>query len=151
MACTHTRELLTRANSHRLGLEEPVPYINTGVILMELAGLRQTIDLAAVRQYALEHFDALLLPDQDILTALYGSRVKLIDSQLYNLSDRILAFYNASPLHPHHSLEWVRQNTVIIHYCGRNKPWKPGYVGILDVFYRELKEQQARLHPADHR
>ena len=87
----------------------------------------------------------------DILTALYGSRVKLIDSQLYNLSDRILAFYNASPLHPHHSLEWVRQNTVIIHYCGRNKPWKPGYVGILDVFYRELKEQQARLHPADHR
>lgn len=27
--------LLTRANSHRLGLEEPVPYINTGVILME--------------------------------------------------------------------------------------------------------------------
>ena len=44
----------------------------------------------------------------------------------------------------------MRQNTVIIHYCGRNKPWKPGYVGILDVFYRELKEQQARLHPADH-
>ena len=38
MACTHTRELLTRANSHRLGLEEPVPYINTGVILMELNG-----------------------------------------------------------------------------------------------------------------
>ena len=62
MACTHTRELLTRANSHRLGLEEPVPYINTGVILMELNGLRQTIDLSAVRQYALEHFDALLLP-----------------------------------------------------------------------------------------
>ena len=118
---------------------------------MELNGLRQTIDLSAVRQYALEHFDALLLPDQDILTALYGSRVKVIDSQLYNLSDRILAFYNANPLHPHHSLEWVRQNTVIIHYCGRNKPWKPGYVGILDVFYRELKEQQTHLHPEKNR
>ena len=151
MACTHTRELLTRANSHRLGLEKPVPYINTGVILMELNGLRQTIDLSAVRQYALEHFDALLLPDQDILTALYGSRVKLLDSQRYNLSDRILAFYNANPLHPHHSLEWVRQNTVIIHYCGRNKPWKPGYVGILDVFFRELKEQQTHLHPEKNR
>lgn len=149
MACTHTREFLTRANSHRLGLEEPVPYINTGVILMELNGLRQTIDLSAVRQYALEHFDALLLPDQDILTALYGSRVKLLDSQRYNLSDRILAFYNANPLHPRHSLEWVRQNTIIIHYCGRNKPWKPGYVGILDVFYRELKEQQTHLHPEE--
>ena len=74
-----------------------------------------------------------------------------LDSQRYNLSDRILAFYNANPLHPHHSLEWVRQNTVIIHYCGRNKPWKPGYVGILDVFYRELKEQQTHLHPEKNR
>ena len=91
-------------------------------------------------------FDALLLPDQDILTALYGSRVKVIDSQLYNLSDRILAFYNANPAHPRHSLDWVRQHTVIIHYCGRNKPWKPGYVGVLDVFYRELKEYR-RQHP----
>ena len=26
MACTHTRELLTRANSHRLGLEKPDVY-----------------------------------------------------------------------------------------------------------------------------
>ncbi len=147
MACTHTRELLTRANSRRLGLEKPVPYINTGVIMMELDGLRREIDLGAIRQYATEHFDALLLPDQDILTALYGSRVKVIDSQLYNLSDRILAFYNANPAHPRHSLDWVRQHTVIIHYCGRNKPWKPGYVGVLDVFYRELKEYQ-RQHPA---
>lgn len=120
---------------------------NTGVIMMELDGLRREIDLGAIRQYAAEHFDALLLPDQDILTALYGSRVKVIDSQLYNLSDRILAFYNANPAHPRHSLDWVRQHTVIIHYCGRNKPWKPGYVGVLDVFYRELKEYQ-RQHPA---
>lgn len=151
MACTHTRELLTRANSHRLGLEKPVPYINTGVMMMELNGLRQELDLGAIRQYAAEHFNALLLPDQDILTALYGSRVKVIDSQLYNLSDRILAVYNANPAHPHHNLHWVRQHTVIIHYCGRNKPWKPGYVGILDVFYRELKEQQKMMSPTEKR
>ncbi len=151
MACTHTRELLTRANSHRLGLEKPVPYINTGVMMMELNGLRQELDLGAIRQYAAEHFNALLLPDQDILTALYGSRVKVIDSQLYNLSDRILAVYNTNPAHPHHNLHWVRQHTVIIHYCGRNKPWKPGYVGILDVFYRELKEQQKMMSPTEKR
>lgn len=37
-------------------------------------------------------------------------------------------------------LPWVRENTVVIHYYGRLKPWKKRYPGILDVFYRELKE-----------
>ena len=32
-------------------------------------------------------------------------------------------------------------HTVIIHYCGRLKPWKPHYVGVLDVFYHELMEE----------
>ena len=57
MACTHTRELLTRANSHRLGLEEPVPYINTGVILMELNGLRREIDLGELIRHGRERGD----------------------------------------------------------------------------------------------
>ena len=98
MACTHTRKLLTHANQRRLGIEEEVPYINTGVILMELCELRRELDLEAIRQYALQNKAALLLPDQDILTALYGTRVKLLDSLVYNLSDRILALHNANPL-----------------------------------------------------
>ena len=140
MACTHTRKLLTHANQRRLGIEEEVPYINTGVILMELCGLRRELDLEAIRQYALQNKAALLLPDQDILTALYGTRVKLLDSLVYNLSDRILALHNANPLQERLDLDWVRRNTVVIHYCGRNKPWKPGYCGTLGIFYRELKD-----------
>ena len=118
---------------------------------MNLALLRREQREADVYAFIESHKNALLLPDQDILTALYGSRVKMIDSQLYNLSDRILAVYNANPAHPHHNLHWVRQHTVIIHYCGRNKPWKSGYVGILDVFYRELKEQQKMMSPTEKR
>lgn len=38
-------------------------------------------------------------------------------------------------------LDWVRAHTVIIHYCGRLKPWKPHYVGVLDVFYHELMDE----------
>ena len=38
-------------------------------------------------------------------------------------------------------LDWVRAHTVIIPYCGRLKPWKPHYVGVLDVFYHELMEE----------
>lgn len=79
-----------------------------------------------------------ILPDQDIITALYGEKVKLVDTMRYNLSDRILTFYNANPKNEKVDLEWVKSNAVVIHYCGKNKPWKDGYVGILDVFYKEL-------------
>jgi lipopolysaccharide biosynthesis glycosyltransferase len=35
------------------------------------------------------------------------------------------------------TLDWVRKHSVIIHYCGRNKPWKENYMGVLNVFYNE--------------
>jgi len=68
---------------------------------------------------------------------LYGDRVKIVDTLRYNLSDRTLSFYNADPLKENLDLEWVRKNAVVIHYFGKNKPWKPHYKGILDVFYHE--------------
>ena len=44
-------------------------------------------------------------------------------------------------------LEWVRENCIIIHFCGRNEPWKETiWDGQLDVFYHEnvtcMKKQE---------
>ena len=48
-------------------------------------------------------------------------------------------------------LEWVRRNTVVVHYYGRNKPWKENYLGVLGVFYqhfsRQLTEMVQKLPP----
>lgn len=85
-----------------------------------------------------------MLPDQDILTALYGDRVKLLDTMIYNLSDRTLNLYNADPTNEKRDLAWVRENSVVIHYFGRNKPWKENYRGILDIFYYENKQAVIR-------
>ena len=136
-ACTHTRAFLEKFNQLRLNIDKDVPYINTGIMMLNLPLLRTQLDLAAIREYGLEHQRQLVLPDQDILTALYGDRVKIVDTLRYNLSDRTLSFYNADPLKENLDLEWVRKNAVVIHYFGKNKPWKPHYKGILDVFYHE--------------
>lgn len=141
MACTHTRKLLEKLNAARLGMDEAAPYINTGVLLYNLPALRADLDMERVRAFADEKQDVFLLPDQDILTALYGDRVHLLDSMVYNLSDRILALHNAQLRNAPVDLDWVRAHTVIIHYCGRLKPWKPHYVGVLDVFYHELMDE----------
>lgn len=136
--CTHTREFLTRLNQARLQSEKAVAYINTGVLLMDLNALREVIRLEDISAYVREHEKALILPDQDILTALYGDRIKLVDSLRWNLSDRVLAFYNGAHPKEKRDVNWVRENTSIVHYCGRNKPWNESYTGTLGVFYREL-------------
>lgn len=138
IACTHTREFLTRFNQARLGVKKDVPYINTGVMMLNLPKLRGGLRISDIREYANERMHTFILLDQDIITALYGEQVKLADTMQYNLSDRVLALYNADPKNEKVDLDWVRANAVIIHYCGKNKPWKDGYIGILGDFYKEL-------------
>ena len=36
-------------------------------------------------------------------------------------------------------LNWVEKNNFIIHYLGKNKPWKDNYKGILEDYYKRYK------------
>lgn len=108
-------------------------------MVLNLAALRENLTMDMLRRTALEKIDTFWLPDQDLLTVMHGDKILLADAQKYNLSDRILNIYNANPENPRHDLTWVWENTVIIHYCGKNRPWKPHYVGSLGVFYEEIK------------
>lgn len=142
VACTHTREFLTKLNQARLKSEKAVSYVNTGVLLLNLPLLRGKTSMAEIQEYTNQRRYVLILPDQDILTALYGDKVKLVDTMRYNLSDRILMFYNAEHPKEKRDVDWVRENTAIVHYCGKNKPWNDDYTGTLGVFYRELMEKE---------
>ena len=138
LACTHVQEFLSKVNRIRLSISQPVPYINTGVMLMNLEALREIQNIKEVLEYVNKKKEVLLLPDQDIITALYGEQIKLLPSEIYNLSDRILAFHNANVRNTKIDVDWVRENTVILHYCGRRKPWHKNYTGTLGVFYTEM-------------
>lgn len=141
IACSHTKEFLTNFNRVRLGIKNDSPYINTGVMLMNLELLRKVQTVCEVIDYVNERGKFFILPDQDIITAVYGEKIKLIDTLKYNLSDRIINFNNLNPMSDDIiDLDWVIKNTVIIHYFGNNKPWKENYKGILDVFYNEISQ-----------
>lgn len=144
-ACTHVKEFLSRINQLRLGTDERCPYLNSGVLLMNLQALRREQSVEEITAYVERYGSRLTLPDQDILSALYGNRTILLDTMVYNLSDRVLGLYNMNPrIRQPRDLDWVRANSVIIHYCGRNKPWRENYLGILDVFYREVVENDRK-------
>ena len=138
VACTHTREILTKLNRMRLKSPRAVHYINSGVLLMNLPLLRLVLDLKQMARFVRERKLPLFLPDQDILTGLYGDRVKVVCAMRYNLSDRLLNQYNAEKGRRERDIDWVRKHTVIVHYCGRNKPWRGDYRGVLGVLYREM-------------
>lgn len=140
-ACTHVGKVMKKINQVRLGIKEDSNYYNSGILLMNLEKLRKEQDTEEVLQYAVEKRQSLMLPDQDVITALYGNQIKSIDTLKYNINDRILLMHNAKVENEKIDVDWVRKNSVIIHYFGRNKPWNKNYIGKLDIFYKELKQE----------
>jgi len=136
-AASHTGPVLRKLNEVRLDMEEESPYINSGVMLMNLALLRKEQRFEDVFEFIEKKKSFLILPDQDIISSLYGSRIYALDTFRYNMTE---VLYQQHALFERElDLDWVRENSVIIHYCGRNKPWKDSYIGKLDVFYRETE------------
>lgn len=136
--------LIHKVNELRLDMDENDPYINSGVMLMNLERLRREQDYAEVFHFIEKRKDVLMLPDQDIISSLYGSKIYALDAFRYNMTERLYLAH--SPFEKDLNLEWVRRHSVVIHYCGRNKPWKESYIGHLGVFY---KEAVARMHAQD--
>lgn len=134
-AASHIGILLQKMNTLRLDMEEDSPYINSGVMLMNLALLRREQNAEEIFQFIEKRKNLLMLPDQDIISALYGSRIYALDAFRYNMTERL--YRQHAPFDRELNLDWVRQHSVIIHYCGRNKPWKEKYSGQLDIFYKE--------------
>lgn len=138
-AATHIRAALHRFNELRIDMGADSPYINSGVILMNLSLLREEQNFKEVFDFIEAHKGRLFLPDQDIISGLYGHRIIELDRFKYNMTERL---FEMSIAEGHGiTLEDVRENAVIIHYIGRNKPWKSGYIGKLGVFYDETVQR----------
>ena len=142
-AASHLKEtgVITKINELRLSMHAGTGYYNSGVMLMDLEQLRRELSEKEIFEYIEEHKSGLILPDQDILNGIYSHRIKSIDPYRYNISDRILTLHNLKSISLSNKifLDWVEENAVIIHYCGRNKPWKDNYIGELNFFYNEYE------------
>ena len=131
-------------NQARLGTDNK--YFNSGVLLIDLDAGRREIDPGELFQYAYKHRRELLLPDQDLLNALYGSKTLELDDTLWNYDAR---YYNTYLLRSGGlcDLDWVMTHTAVLHFCGKSKPWQPGYrhrFGVLYKHYVQLTQRAVR-------
>ena len=134
IATTHIKKVLHKFNEIRLGIEKDKPYINTGVLLMNLKELRKIEIEKEEIEFINKNKRKLMLPDQDIISTIYGNKIKLVDDLKYNLGDRNLNYYNLNNPKNKIGMKWICKNTVIIHYYGRNKPWIVDIEESLDNF-----------------
>ena len=102
-----------------LGMPSDVDYINSGVLLINLTEARKRLDDKVIRDFVREHKDAIQFVDQDVFNGCLYKEFKVVDtSHLYNFFSRYIFLDNK---------KYVYKNAHVIHYAGRNKPWKKGY------------------------
>ncbi len=142
-AAPHTgiTELANSVNRIRLGTQ--CKYFNSGVLLIDLARAREEIRPEALFAYVEEHRAGLLLPDQDVLNALYGDRTLPLDDFLWNYDARNFTNYYMRSSGQADS-DWVMRNTAILHFCGKAKPWKPFYRYRFGMLYRHYMQLAGR-------
>ena len=138
-AAAHTgkTELVHNVNRIRLGTD--CDYFNSGVMLMDLNRCRAEIQTEELFRFVREHAGELVLPDQDVLNALYGNRILPLEDVLFNYDARNYSSYllQSSGLH---NVKWVMEHTVILHFCGRAKPWKAGYMYRFGLLYQHYEQ-----------
>lgn len=134
-----TGNLKGQLNRIRLAYEAD-GYFNSGVLLMNLALQRKFIRAEELFAYVAKHKNELLLPDQDILNGLYGDRILPLDDSLYNYDARRFETYLFLSM-GEKNMDWVMTNTVLLHFCGKAKPWygnSRGRFGVLFKHYASL-------------
>lgn len=131
-AASHIWGMLQTFNRIRLKMKSDDIYINSGVMLMNIKLLRSEQNKEDVYKFIKKNKHNLMLPDQDVISGLYANKILPLDPYVYNMTEKLL---KQTYFLPHISERWIKDNSVIIHYCGRNKPWKKHYKGCLNQFY----------------
>lgn len=136
-----TADLVDDVNRLRLDTEHD--YYNTGVMLIDLKKAREVVQPEEIFSYVRERSIGLFLPDQDVFNGLYGKYTLPIDDRIWNYDAR---YYHAYLLKSEGlcDMDWVMQNTAVLHFCGKKKPWRASYTHRFGVLYKHYQNLSKR-------
>lgn len=137
-AAFHDRVPVKEINRLRLKAYEIDEYYNSGVLLMNLPLLRQRVNEAEIFDFVENKKHKLILPDQDILNALFGKNIKKLDEIKYNYDTRYYQYHKLLS-NGQIDMNYVIRNTSILHFCGKKKPWHKTYSGKFYSLYKHYE------------
>ena len=139
-AAYHDIGSIREFNRIRLYPYEINAYYNSGVLLMNLEQLRADADEKEIFKFVEENRLKLVMPDQDILNALYSTEIKNLNELYYNYDARYYTYYkmkNGGSF----DMDRIIKKTVILHFCGKKKPWTKNYSGPFYSLYKHYEKQ----------
>ena len=134
-AASHSGAIESINDVNRLRLKNEHDYYNTGVLLMDLVKAREIVKAEEIFECVREQPEKLFLPDQDVFNILYGNVTLQIDDNIWNYDTRYFSAYLLKS-DGQCSMDWVMENTVFLHFCGRQKPWKIIYLNRFAALYK---------------
>lgn len=143
-AAAHTAptEIPHEVNKVRLNTEHR--YFNTGVLLMDVAALRERESPDEIAAFIAAHADRFILPDQDAFNMLYGDCTLEVPDAVWNLDARRMVVHRVASK-GEVDMDWVVENTAIVHFCGKDKPWDESYPFRLGVLYKHYQQLAGRM------
>jgi len=133
-------------NQLRLSPYEIPHYFNSGVLLMNLVLQRERIKPQQIYSFVDRFRMRLVMPDQDVLNALFGNQILPIDEKLYNYDARYYRLYRLLSGGVW-DMRHVMEHTVILHFCGKKKPWHKDYRGRFHALYTHYAHLAERAVP----
>lgn len=141
-AAGHFDGFLRWMNRARLGVRHNSDYINSGVLLMDLAKLRALDNTQEIFRYVAKHKRKLLLGDQDMVNVFYDGHILIMDTRKINLDEKtFLKLQKKGKV----DAQWVKENAFLIHYDGSDKPWHEGYDGALKDYFMNCRKDLESL------
>ena len=135
----HTYGVVEMVNFRRLGMtrHRHEHYINAGVLLIDVNAWRKKITTEEIIKFVDSNFKRLKLCDQDAINILFRKDILYVDEKKYNLDEKTFA-HHIWCLRMNH--KWLVENTVIVHFNGKKKPWGEGeYKGRLGCYFEKYR------------
>lgn len=140
-AAGHTKLFIEDLNHLRFRTGKESRYFNAGVMMVNLQKMRKNVTGEMIFSYVKKNRRWLFLADQDVLNGLFGNDMIPVDECIWNLDEKTV-IYNRRRVK---DLKWVEENTAIVHFNGKYKPWKDGYKGILAPLWFRFRDAELSL------
>ena len=107
---------------------------------MNLARQRELIKEEEIFSFVEKNKNRLILPDQDILNSLYAKHIMKLDEIEFNYDTR---FYKYSRVlsKGEVDMDYIMRHTVVLHFCGKKKPWHNNYSGEFHALYKHYEQR----------
>ncbi|MDR6532270.1 lipopolysaccharide biosynthesis glycosyltransferase [Caulobacter rhizosphaerae] len=105
-----------------LGMPREGPYVNAGVLLLNLARWRSEDLTRRLADFIAREGDNLVFHDQDAINAILHAATKVLPYR-WNLQARMLRPRRLTSLADHAAIQRAAQSPAIIHYTSARKPW----------------------------